>query len=943
MATLAQRSFSGGELAPTLYGRTDTVKYATGARTLRNMFVQRHGGAASRPGGKFVAEVKDSTKAVRLIPFQFNDAQTYCLEFGDQYMRVHQAGVQLTDLTLTITGVTQANPAVVTYTGTDPVNGQEVFISGVVGMTQLNNRSFKIANVNGGANTFELQTLAGANINSTAFGAYSSGGTAKRVYEITTPYLEADLPELQFVQSADVVTIVHKSYAPRELSRTGHTSWTLALLMFEPEISRPTGLSVSAGGAGGNTYLYKVTAVDAVDFEESLAATEATQAITGITQANPAVVTYSGADSYNNGDEIYIASVVGMTEVNGLVFTVANVNTGANTFELLGVNSTTYTAYSSGGTVAKTFFRLGSAAAPTGSAPHTITWTAVTAASEYNVYRAVNGVYGFIGVAKGTTFLDINYTPDQLDTPPEYRNPFNGTGDYPGAVSYFQQRLGLASTDNEPETMWLSRTAQFKNFTVSSPLQDDDAVTGVLAGREVNEIRHLIDIGTPLVLTAGGEHALQGGNGGVITPTEINPRQYSYFGANYLRPIPIGSNALFVQARGSIVRDLGFDYQVDGYKGNDLTLFSNHLFDGYELLDWSYQQIPHSVVWAVRDDGVMLGLTYVREQEVLAWTRHDTDGLYENVCTISEGLEDAVYVVVQRTIGGTAKRYIERFAQRRVDDIVDYIGMDSALSYDGRNTTPSHTMTLSGSGWTYTDTLTLTSSTAFFASSDVGNAIHLTGSDGTLIRATITAYTSTTVVSVTPHKTVPVAMQAVAISDWSKAVDEVSGLWHLEGKTVAVVADGFVVASPNNASYVARTISSGVLTLDKPYSVIHVGLPFTCDVETLNIDTVQGETLRDKKAKVGRLTIDVEETRGLFAGGRPPSDDTTDPLEGLYEIKIRSDEGYDDPVDLETGTIDIVLQGEFNSNGRVFIRQIDPLPATILAVYPEGYMAFRGG
>lgn len=936
MATVAQRSFSGGELAPTLYARTDTVKYATGARTLRNFMVQRHGGAATRPGSTFIAEVKDSTKAVRLIPFQFNVEQTYCLEFGNLYMRVHQNGVQLTDLTLTITGVTQANPAVLTYTGTDPVDGQEVFISGVVGMTQLNNRNFKIANVNSGSNTFELQYMNGTNVNSTGFGAYTSGGTAKRVYEIATPYVEADLAELQFVQSADVVTLVHKNYAPRELSRTGSTSWTLSEIMFEPTIARPTAVSVSSGGGGSKTFLYKVTSVDATDFEESLAGIEATQSITGITQANPAVLTYSGADSYNNGDEIYISDVVGMTEVNGKVFTVANVNTGSNTFELQGVNSTAYTAYSSGGNVAKTFVRLTGANDPTASSPHTISWTAVTDAGEYNIYRAVNGVYGFIGVARGTSFQDINYTPDQNDTPPDYRNPFDGTGNYPAAVSYFQQRRAFAATTNEPETFWMSKTAEFNNFTVSSPLQDDDSITGILAGREVNEIRHLLDIGTPLVLTAGGEHALQGDAGGVITPTEINPRQYSYYGSSYLRPIPIGSNALFVQARGSIVRDLGFDYQVDGYRGNDLTLFSNHLFDGYELLDWSYQQIPHSVVWVCRDDGKLLGLTYVREQEVLAWTQHDTDGLFENVCCISEGLEDAVYVTVKRTINGSTKRYIERFTQRRVDLIEDYIGMDSALSYDGTNS-GSTTMTLSGSGWTYTDTLTLTASAASFTASDVGNEIHLFGES--TIRAEIVAYTSTTVVSVKPNKTVPVSMRAAAITDWGKAVDELSGLWHLEGKSLSVMGDGFVIASPNNESYTVRTVTNGVLTLDKPYVVIHAGLPFVCDLETLNIDTVQGETVRDKKMKIGQVTIDVEESRGLFAGGLAPV--SNDPLDGLYELKIRSDEGYDDPVDLETGTVNVVLQTQWNSNGRIFIRQVDPLPATILAVYPEGYIPFR--
>lgn len=941
MSTVNQRSFAGGEIAPALYARVDVSKYATGARTLRNFHVMRHGGAQNRSGTKFIGEVKDSSKVVRLIPFVYSTTQTYVLEFGDQYMRVIKDGAYILRASQAITGITNANPAVLTYSGADNyANGDEVYISGVVGAmgAYVNNRNFKVVNLNAGANTFELDYMDGTNVNSSGFGAYTSGGTIEEVYEISTSYADDDLSELQFVQSADVLTIVHPSYPPSELARLADDNWTLTEITFAPGIAQPNGGFMTSVAAGANTYRYRVTAVAEETYEESVPGFEATKNITGATQANPVVIT-SVAHGYSNNDEVYITGVGGMTEINGVKYLIANV--AANTFELAGIDGTGFTAYTAGGTVARTCIRVDNAAAPSTSNPHIVNWVAVSGAIEYNVYKEKNGVYGYLGTAQTTDFDDVGTDPDVTDTPPIERNPFEAAGDYPSVVTYYQQRLGFAATNNEIEKIWFSQAAHFKNFTVSSPIQDDDAITFTMAGRQVNQVKHMIDIGKLIVFTTGGEWSIEGGSNGVLLPGEINPKQYSYNGASSLAPIVIGSNALYVQGRGSVVRDFAFDFEVDGYRGNDLTIFSAHLFDDYQIVDWAYQQIPHSILWAVRDDGVLLGLTFVREQEMVAWHRHDTDGIVENVCVIPEATEDAVYIVVARTIGGATKRYVERLSSRNLNLIEDATFLDSFLTYDGRNTNTAHTMTLSGSGWTYTDTLTLTSSAAYFSASEVGNEIHITGSDGTIIRCEITAYTSTTVVSVLPNRTVPVSMRATAISTWSRAVDEVSGLWHLNGKDVSIFADGFVVANPNNSAYDVKTVTNGAIALDKCYGVIHAGLPYTSDIETLNIDSAQGETIADKKQIVTKVTLFVEDSRGVWIGAKPPEDEATDFLGGLTEVKVRNDEGYDEPVALKTGTIDVNIRSEWNSNGRVFIRQTDPIPVAVLAVLPAGLFPFR--
>lgn len=938
MTTITQRTFASGEVSPSLYARTDLVKYATGLRTCKNSIILRYGGASNRPGTLFVREVSDSSKAVRLIPFIYNADQTYVLEFGQEYMRVIKDGEYVFSSTKAITGITQADPAVVTSTAHGFSNGDEVVIdASVMGMYEVANRQFKVANV--AANTFELQDMDGVNVDSTGYTAYSSGGNASLVYEIATSYTATEVGDINYVQSGDVVTLVHPSYPPAELTRSGDAAWTLTDISFAPTQAFPTGVSASAGGAGSKTFRYKVTAVSAEDGEESLPGLHGTaMTITAVTNADPAVVT-SASHGLSNDDEIYIDSVAGMTELNGRIFVVDNVTT--NTFELVGVDSTDYTAYSSAGTAKRIFAEITSAADPSTSAPHVISWTKAAGALEYNVYKDNNGVYGQIGIAQGTSFNDINITANTSYTPPSSRNPFIGTGNYPATVTYIQQRLGFANTDNDTEKIFLSRTANFKNFTTSNPLQDDDAITFKMAGRQVNQVKSMIDLGRLVVLTSGGEWSAAGDNAGIISPTNINTKQYSYNGSGDLQPIIIDGAALYQQARGSIIRDLGYDFQIDGYSGNDLTIFSSHFFDKYTLIDWAYQQIPHSILWVVRSDGSLLGMTYVRNQQVIAWHIHDTsNGTYENVAVVPEGNEDALYVVVRRTVNGVARRYIEKLASRQIIDVQDNIFMDSALTYDGRNTGAT-TMTLTGSGWTYTDTLTLTASASFFSASDVGNQIHLTGASGDIIRFTIDTYSSATVVTGRPHKTVAAELQATAVTTWSKAVDEVAGLWHLEGEDVAIFGDAFVVASPNNAAYDIVTVSNGKVTLDKPYAVLHIGLPYMSDVETLNIDTNNGETLSDKKINITKVNVFTEDTRGVWIGPQPPSDDTTDPLENLRELKIRNTEDYDSPPALRTDNLSVNINPEWNSNGRIFIRQVDPIPMTILSISPAGNIPFR--
>src|SRR3990167_4416928 len=525
MPTFIQPSFAKGEISPSLYGRVDTAAYQIALMTALNMVVRSHGGISNRTGLHFSAPVKDHTYAPRLLKFQFNTSDTYNLEFGNLYMRVIRNGAHVTEAAKTITAATTANPVVITSVAHGFANGDEVDIAGVVGMIELNNRRYKVANVT--ANTFEVKDqVTSVNVDGLTFLPYASGGTASRVYEIATPYTIADVWTLKYTQSADVMTLTHSSYAIRELRRTGHAAWAFTTPSFAPSMAFPTGMTVTPTVPGAVTYRYRVTAIDKDTQEESLPGLNATtRTITAITQANPAVVT-SAAHGFANGDEVHLASVGGMTQVNGRRFICANV--AANTFELQDENSTAHTAYTAGGTANQTFVLIANGVTPPANTAAFVAGSTNT--GKFAVYRESNGIYGLIGETEGLTFLDSNIAPDLATSPPRSRNPFLLAGQFPGPVSYYEQRRVFGGSVNRPDTSFYSQTGLHSNFSSSSPSQQDDAITATLNSRQVNEIRHFIPGNDLIVLTSGSEWRVNSGSDAAFAAETLKQKPHSYWG-----------------------------------------------------------------------------------------------------------------------------------------------------------------------------------------------------------------------------------------------------------------------------------------------------------------------------------------------------------------------------------------------------------------------------
>tara|TARA_R110002124_G_scaffold65118_1_gene178279 strand:- start:248 stop:2251 length:2004 start_codon:yes stop_codon:yes gene_type:complete len=658
-SSLALSTFTSGEISPRLEGRIDIEKYRSGLSDLTNMIVQPHGGLTRRPGTEYLGAVKDSSVKTRLIPFQFKTSDTYILEFGHQYMRVFRNGLQvLLGSAKTITAATKANPAVITSNSHGYSNGDEIYLTSVGGMTELNGRNYIVANAS--TNTYSLKDLFGNNINSTNYTTYTSGGSTDEIYETATPYASADVFNLRFAQSADVMYFAHPSYAIRTLSRTNHNAWTFA-----------------------------------------------------------------------------------------------------------------------------------------------------------------------------TPSINENSTP-VLTT----------SDNYPSVVTFFEQRLVFAATNNNPQTIWFSKNADYLNFTTGTSA--DNALIYTIASNQVNSIRYLSPTRVLTIGTSGGEYVLTTTNDGPITPTTTQIRKYSNYGSANIEPVQVADVTLFLQRGNRKVREFKYVGEVNtaGYQAPDITVLAEHITKG-GVEGFAYQQEPENIVWCIRADGTLLGLTYRREEAVVAWHKHVIGGKFGAGQAVVESISalptdsgnDELYMVVKRTINGQTMRYVEVMKD-----------------FDFGSTTTS----------------------AFFVDSGLAYA--------------------------------------------GSAVSGFSSLYHLEGDDVSILANG--------ASHPDKTVSNGAISLDFSATSAAIGYGYTSSMQTLRIESGSQDGISQGKPKrIHGITMRLFETVGVEIGNDAGEID---------RVFFRdSSMAMDEAVPLFTGDKDIEFQGGFDDDDRIYLQQTQPLPLTILALYPR--------
>lgn len=466
-----------------------------------------------------------------------------------------------------------------------------------------------------------------------------------------------------------------------------------------------------------------------------------------------------------------------------------------------------------------------------------LSWTAVSGAARYRVYRRQSGVFGFLAETTTTAYNDNgNVVPDFSRTPPTDVSGtlFAGAGNYPACAGEFQQRVFFGGTRNASQTIWGSKTGTRYDFNFSIPVLDTDGLSFRVASRQGSPIRHLIAQQDLIALTGSSEWRITGAATELVTPTSISARRQSAVGASHVSPVDADTAVIFASARGGRIFALGYSNERGGYVPQNLTLRAPHLFDGFDILDMAMVRTPVPIVWAVSTSGRLLGLTFLPDEEVYGWHAHETDGVVESVAAVAEGEYDALYAVILRNTLPTPIRTVERLALRRFDQPADGFFVDCGLTYEGP----------------------------------------------------------------------PVA--------------SVTGLSHLVGATVAVVADGAVLPR-------AVVPPSGTLTLPAEASVVHVGLPYTVELKELPASFEIPGFGGGRPKSVRRVWLRLYKSSAVLvsAGGRE------------VEVKQRTSEPYGSPPTLMTGEFEAAIGDEWSLGGQVTIRQTEPLPLTVLAIIKE--------
>lgn len=648
-----------------------------------------------------------------------------------------------------------------------------------------------------------------------------------------SPYAANDIRLIKYTQSADVMFLVHPNYPPMTLTRNSHTSWSLARMDISEgpfEDPNTTGISISASGKAGNITL-------------SASGGYFTQDMIG----NVLRLGHTVGSEYRKGvpgrDVLQVECVPGGTVyVESFGFWKGNFSlekyvdgvwTKVRSQE--GNHSSNYNFTETNNHAQIIEYRI------TSTEFDTTFWENENTKQDGHVTlqtfsQDYYGIVRITGVSSATSASAavVKRLGDTKATKDFSIGPWSNGKGYPMCAGFFEDRLIFAGSKRYGQTFWMSKTGDYFNFGSSIPGVDTDAITGTLNGGQMNGIKAMVAFGELILLTAGGEHKITG-NQKALSPTNVQAQAQEYRGISDVEPVTVGGRIVYIQQQGDIVRDLAYAYEADKYTGDDINLLAQHLFERHKLVSMTYQQTPNSIIWIVRDDGLLLGLTYLKEQEVYAWHKHNTtDGQFIDVATIAGETEDELWCVVRRGNEYMIEVMAERDKSQKVED-------------------------------------------QYFV--DCGRQV----------------------------------------ADAS-GVSRVTGLEHLEGKTVAILADGFVLPK--------KKVTGGAVDLGHTYKKVSVGLPIESVLETLPLELTgqDGSTLSRRK-RVHKLMLMFKDS----SGGRYGLNESR-----MDEIKWRSTEPYGVAVQLYSGKQEILMpSASFEKTVQIIVKQNDPLPLTILSIVPE--------
>jgi len=738
---------------------------------------------------------------------------------------------------------------------------------------------------------------------------------ADGVMEVANDYAQGDLFDIHYAQSGDILTLVHQSYPPSELSRFSATNWAFLPIEFKTPIEIPQNVVVTP--TAGSTHT--VTVVDIVP--------------------TPAVIQTDNEHGLVPNDPVYLSGTVGDIPAGFYaVRTVAGMPVDQLTLKTLdGGADVDSGSTATGGKVRYAlpssdiinYYRVsaidsdgsetdGSAVALATNiltAPgsyNTITWDAVAGASRYRVYKVKSGLYGYIGEAVGTTFRDDNIGPDLAITSPLFDGVMSYG--YPASVGYFEGRRFFGGLNVKPRQIVASRVGFPSDFSFHIPVLDSDRISREIDARDALTVRHIVPMTQLVVLSDSTEFRISPLNTDTITPSSISIRPQTYIGGSMVQPVVINGTLVFAANRGGHLREMG--YRADeGFLTGDLSIRATHLFDGKTIVDMAYQKAPVPIVWAVSSDGRLLGMTYTPEEGVGGWHQHvTTDGVFESVCVVSDGgVEDSVYAVVKRTIDGTDYRMIERMTSLiQSDTASEWRFLDCGLSFDG--TVNSSITVTRAATWAAGQTVTITGGTIFrLGTSDVGDYVRV-AYNGTYYRLRITAVGALNSATATILDAIPIATATTNFvsSLWGWMRSEFTVPDWLEGETVEVFADGAEVAD--------ETVTDGTITLAAPAMVVHIGYGYSSELQLLPFAAqfeayAQGRTINVKEATVRYWKS------GAFEVGTELSD---------YDMsRIAASVTDEDGIEREHQMPLIA------NSATLWVRQRSPLPLTVVSITTE--------
>jgi hypothetical protein len=923
-----QSSMSRGEVSPDLYGRVDLQAFASALRTSRNGFIKTEGVWANRPGTQYVGNaISVNEDGSRLIPFVFSVTQSYVIEIGAGIAQVFSDGALVPTIITTpylaseidqIRYTQSADTLTLVHPNHPPYELKRLtattfsFLPGV-----YNNGPFIPQNTDG-------VTL-----------VWASARSGPVTLSATAPiFLPGHVGGLFYLQQQDVSPIVPWSSLTKLTTGGANPVGMLTSSNLKNYIcaaSLVTGTDNCATGyiAPGHTY---GTVWDANG------------------QANATL----GFDSVGVGWEFTdfgygVVRITGFTDahhVTGIVQAVIAGQPALLPATVVGGPPTLAGPWTGAGDgTTKAFAIISGAAAITGRS-----------LNDPNAYFVtINGIYvqppnyiitGIPSATGGITFVAApaaGAAISVIESGGLYSSSFWAFGafsplqGYPSTVTYVPDRLVFAGTPGQPVGVFGSQTSFYNNFAVSKPGVNSDAFTIFLNSRQLNTICDLVPLQDLIIGTANVIWRLWAGpTGAALGPLSIDATPQAFVGETASAAAALyGDSMIYAIYGGRRIRDLIYQFQFDKYVGSELTAYSRHLIPfGNYVARLQYAPDPWGQLFVQTEpNNALLSCTYVRDQGMIAWSRWDTQGSFDDAIVVPENNSYALYVIVNRTINGNPVRYVERLSQWEWPTIYDYKFMDCSLTYDGRNTS-ANTMTLTGgTTWLAGDTGVLncsgTSGWANFQSTDPGllNQIQLFygPESNNYCRVLITAVNSATSAAVRFIDPIPTLVQGQRILTWVFARTQFGGAQQLAGQLVACLIDSTAYSGSNGAP-ILTVSANGTVTLPNAGGVVTVGLQYDSDFETLALNQPGIQTIRERAKGMPGIYLDVHYARGLLTG--------TD-FTHMYPIKEREFEPYLNPTDLQEGIIQNRIDTEFTSECHLCVRQPWPLPVTIRMVIPS--------